>query len=281
MEEQINDSLSKLTDKLSNWLDLIITNMPNIILALLLFGIAYLLSQKLHNWIFKVMRNKVKQQSIRSLIANFVSISIIALGLFLALSILNLDKALTSILAGAGVAGLAIGLALQGTISNTFSGIFLAVREIMNIGDFVETNGYGGTVEEITLRYIVIKEADNNLVIIPNKMVVENPFKNFGLTEKIRTTIHCGVGYESNLREVKKMAIEAINNAFPQKDKKIEFQYTEFGESSINFQMRFWVSAKKNLTLLEAKSEAIILLKDVFDQNGVNIPYPIRNIVNA
>jgi len=281
MEEQLNDSLTKLTDKLSNWLDLIITNMPNLILALLLFGLAYLLSQKLHNWIYKALRNKIKQQSIRGLIANFVSITVIAIGLFLSLSILNLDKALTSILAGAGVAGLAIGLALQGTISNTFSGIFLAVREIMNIGDFIESNGYGGTVEEITLRYIVIKESDNNLVIIPNKLVVENPFKNFGLTEKIRTTIECGVGYESDLREVKKIAIETINNAFPQKDKKIEFQYTEFGDSSINFQMRFWVAAKKNLTLLEAKSEAIILLKEIFDEKGINIPYPMRTIVNT
>ena len=151
----------------------------------------------------------------------------------------------------------------------------------MNIGDFIETNGYSGSVEEITLRYITLKESDNNLVIIPNKLVVENPFKNFGLTKQIRTSIECGVGYESDLREVRKIAIETISEAFPYRDKKIEFQYKEFGESSINFQMRFWVEAKKNLTLLEAKSEAIILLKEVFEKNGISIPYPIRTIVNS
>jgi len=280
MDEQFNDSLVKLKDKLTNWVDLIITNLPNMIIALVLFGLAYIISQKLHHWVYKMLRNKIKQQSIRSLLANFVSILVIAIGLFLALSILNLDKALTSILAGAGVAGLAIGLALQGTISNTFSGIFLAIREIMNIGDFIETNGYGGTVEDITLRYIVIKESDNNLVIIPNKLVVENPFKNFGLTKRIRTSLECGVGYESDLRKVKDLAMKTIEDAFPQKDKKIEFQYLEFGDSSINFQMRFWVDATQNLTLLEAKSEAIMLLKEVFDKDGINIPYPIRTIVN-
>jgi len=280
MEEQINSSISNLTDKLSNWLDLIITNMPNIILALVLFGVAYFISQRLHNWVYKFLRNKIRQQSIRGLIANFVSIIVIAIGIFLALSILNLDKALTSILAGAGVAGLAIGLALQGTISNTFSGIFLSIRDIMNIGDHIETNGYRGSVEEITLRYIVVRESDNNLVVIPNKLVVENPFKNFGLTERIRTTIECGVGYESDLRKVKQMAIRTIQDSFPQGDKNIEFQYLEFGDSSINFQMRFWVDATKNLTLLEAKSEAIMLLKETFDAENINIPYPIRTIIS-
>jgi len=73
------------------------------------------------------------------------------------------------------------------------------------------------------------------------------------------------------------LSILNLDKAF----KKIEFQYKEFGESSINFQMRFWVEAKKNLTLLEAKSEAIILLKEVFEKNGISIPYPIRTIVNS
>jgi len=79
MEEQLNESLQKLIEKLTNWVDLIITNMPNIILALVMFGLAYLLSQKLHHWTYKVLRIRIKQQSIRSLIANFVSITIISI----------------------------------------------------------------------------------------------------------------------------------------------------------------------------------------------------------
>jgi small conductance mechanosensitive channel len=74
------------------------------------------------------------------------------------------------------------------------------------------------------------------------------------------------------------MSIEIIEEAFPQGDKDIEFQYLEFGDSSINFQIRFWVPATRNLTLLEAKSEAIILLKEKFDAEGINIPYPITTI---
>jgi len=279
MEEQLNDSIGNLSDKMEGWLNLLITNLPNILIAIIIFGISYFLSQKLNGWIATLLKNKVKQTSVRSLIANVSSVVVISLGLFLALSVLNLDKALTSILAGAGVAGLAVGLALQGTIANTFSGIFLAVQDIMNVGDFIQTNGYSGIVDTITLRFIKLRESDNNLVIIPNKMVVENPFKNFGLTSRIRTSINCGVGYEHDLKKVKKIAVDEIGKTFPQEGKEIEFHYQEFGDSSINFQIRFWVDAKKNLALLEAKSDAIIALKSRFDKENINIPFPIRTLI--
>ncbi len=279
MQIQINDSIDKLTLKLTSWLDLLITNMPNIILGLSVFGFAYYISQKLHHWIYRLLKRRFKQESIRSLIANFASIIVIALGLFLSLSIMNLDKALTSILAGAGVAGLAIGLALQGTISNTFSGIFLAVKDIMNIGDFIQTNGYSGTVEDITLRYVVLKEVDNNLVIIPNKLVVEHPFKNFGLTQQIKATVTCGVAYDADLEKVEDVTRRAIERSFPQGDRKIDFHFLEFGSSSINFQTRFWVDAESKLNILEAQSETIKMLKKLFEKEGIEIPFPTRTLI--
>jgi len=281
MKSEFNTSLEALSAKMGDWFQAIIINLPNIIIAVLVFFIAYYVSQKLRELIIRVLQNKIKQHSIRNLIGNIVSITTIAVGIFLALTVLNLDKALSSILAGAGVAGLAIGLALQGTIANTFSGIFLAVKDILNVGDFIETNGYTGTVENINLRYVTLKEPDNNLVIIPNNLVVENPFKNFGLTSQIRVTLNCGVAYNSNLREVRDLANDTISNAFPQGNKVIEFHFLEFGDSSIDFQMRFWVDARRNITQLEAKSNAIILLKEAFDKNNIDIPYPIRTLINT
>jgi len=280
MKEQLDISLNNLVGKLGMWLDAIILNLPNVLLALLIFVTAYYFAQKLNAFFVKILRNKIKQVSIRALLGNVISFIVIAIGLFLSLSILNLDKALTSILAGAGVAGLAIGLALQGALANTFSGIFLAIKKVINVGDFIETNGFSGTVDEINLRHIKLRETDNNIVIIPNSMVLENPFKNFGLTRKIRVTLECGVGYESDLRSVKKIAEETIANAFPQEKNQIEFHYLEFGGSSVNFQMRFWVDAVQSLTLLEAKSEAIMLLKEKFDARNINIPYPIRTLIS-
>lgn len=278
----MKSSWNSMLDRLTNWVDIAILNLPNFIIALLIFIIALWLSKNLQNWSNKVLKRLIKEASVRNLISNVLSIIIIAIGLFIGLGILNLNEVLQSLLAGAGVAGLAVGLALQGTLTNTFSGIFLAIKDVLNIGDWVETNGYCGRVIEIDLRNTKIKESDNNIVVIPNQLVLENPFKNYGLTNRIRTSIECGVAYQSNLEEVKSVAVEAINKIFiPLSYEKIEFHYLNFGDSSIDFQLRFWVNATANLSALEAKSQAIIALKAAFDKNNIEIPYPVATIIKA
>lgn len=281
MQEQISISLKNLLEKLIGWLDLLIVNLPNIILAVLVFSLAYYISRKVSTWSTKILSSKIKQSSIRNLIANLVSIIIVVIGIFLALGILNLDKALNSLIAGAGVAGLAVGLALQGTLANTFAGISLALKNVINIGDFIETNGYSGTVEDINLRHTQLKTADNNIVIIPNSIVSDNPFKNYGLTRDVRINIECGVGYESDLDKVEEISKEVIAKSFSYRSNEIEFHYLSFGDSAINFQMRFWVLATENITLLKAKSEAIKLLKARYDKEGINIPYPITTLISG
>lgn len=281
MKEQLESSWSKLLEKLSGWVDSLVLNLPNFLLALLIFILASWLSRNLQGFTNKYLRKIIKQASIRSLISNVVSILVIVIGLILALSILNLDGTLKSLLAGAGVAGLAISLALQGTLSNTFSGLFIAIKDEIKIGDWIETNGYSGKVIGIDLRNTKVKEADNNIVVVPNKLILEKPFKNYGLTRRIRTTITCGVAYESDLPAVKKIAVEAIEKLYPpNQGEQIEFYYTDFGDSSIDFLLRFWVDARENLTALQVKSEAITTIKRVFDDHEINIPFPIRTIVN-
>lgn len=280
MEEQMKNSWENLIGKFKNWLDSLITNLPNIILAIAIFALFYWLSRLFERSFQKYLKRFIKQVSIRNLAANILSIITLCIGLFLALAILNLDDVLKSILAGAGVAGLAIGLALQGTLANTFSGITLAINEIIHIGDWVDSNGYSGRVMEINLRNIKIKGTDNNIVVIPNKSVLQNPLKNYGLTSRLRTSIFCGVNYNSDLEKVKAIAKNAIKELYPPKPMEdIEFYYQEFAESSINFQMRFWVNGVAEINSLEAKSRAIVALKKVFDENNIEIPFPIRTII--
>jgi len=281
MKDQFTISLNNLIEKLISWFDLLVVNTPNIILAVLVFLLAYYLSQKLSAWSTKVLRKRIKQSSIRNLIGSLISIFVVVIGIFIALGILNLDKALNSLIAGAGVAGLAVGLALQGTLANTFAGISLALKKVINLGDFIETNGYTGTVEGISLRHTKLKTGDNNIVIIPNSLVADSPFKNFGLTDDIRITIECGIGYESDLDRVEEISKETINKFYAHTNQEIEFYYTEFGDSSINFQMRFWIVGTDQMTFLKARSEAIKLLKRRFEQEGINIPYPITTIIKS
>ncbi|TRO65127.1 mechanosensitive ion channel family protein [Christiangramia sabulilitoris] len=278
-EFSIQDSLNGIIDKLGGWLDSLVLNLPNFILAVLVF-IAFIFIAKYVGKLFdRITKNQIKQDSIRMITIKVIKAIVILIGFFIALGLLNLDKVLTSVLAGAGVVGLAIGLALQGTLNNTFSGLILSFLPEIQIGDWVETNGYAGSVTEINLRNIVIKQSDNNYVIIPNSKIVEEPFKNFSSTTRSRVFVNCGVGYESDLEMVRDLTLDVISDLFPQRgNEEVEFLYNEFGDSSINFVVRFWTDATKNRDLLVAQNKAIIAIKKAYDNKDINIPFPIRTI---
>lgn len=278
-EFNINESVSGIYDKLTDWVDSMILNLPNFILAVLVFVLFMFIAKYAAKLTDKILLKKGSQASIRHMTARVVKIMVILIGFFVALGLLNLDKVLTSVLAGAGVVGLAIGLALQGTLSNTFSGVILSFLPELQIGDWVETNGYAGEVTEINLRNIAIRQSDNNYVVIPNSSIVDSPFTNFTRTKRSRVMLDVGVGYSSDLEFVKKLTIETIDKLFEQRgNEKVEFMYKEFGDSSINFVVRWWTDVSRNYDFLVAKDTAIIAIKKAYDENGINIPFPIRTI---
>ncbi len=275
----LNESIKGLWDKMATWLDSLILNLPNFLLAIVVFILFMFIAKYAAKLVDKLLKRKGSQDSIRQISMKVVKVLIVLLGFFIALGLLNLDKVLTSVLAGAGVVGLAIGLALQGTLSNTFSGVILSFLPELQIGDWVVTNGYSGEVVEINLRNIVVKESDNNYVMIPNSKIVEEPFKNFTRTARSRVMVNCGVSYKSNLEMVQKITTESLEAIFPQRgNEEVEFMYEEFGDSSINFVVRFWTDVTRNRDVLMARSKAILAIKKAFDKNGVNIPFPIRTI---
>lgn len=280
MKNQLNTALSNLEEKLLGWFNAIIENLPNLVLALLVFVAAFFVARYVSKWTEKLVSKKVEQKSISLVVSRIASVITVLVGLFLALGILNLSKALTSLLAGAGVIGLVVGLALQGTLSNTVSGIVLSFRDRIRIGNWVETNGYAGEVMDINLNTFVLKETDNNIVIVPNKMILENPIKNYSLTTKMRIFLECGVGYGSDLEKVQSLTKQTIANTFDQVEQPedVEFYYTEFGDSSINYLCRFWIDAESMLEKLRAKTKAIIEIKKAYDKEGINIPFPIRTL---
>ena len=283
-EQVIDEAVAKgwtpMIEKLENWYNLIIKSIPNLIAAILVFIIVLILSKYLSKLILKLLERTKMQRSIKSLISRAVSIIIIAIGFFLVLGILDLDKALNTILAGAGVVSLAVGLALQGSLSNTYSGIVLSFIHDLRFGDWVETNGINGEVVNIDLRAVTIKQPDNNVVYMPNKLVVENAIINHTINSQTRVILQCGVGYGSDLAFVKKLTVDTIVKTVStvNKAEDVIFFFTEFGDSSINYELRFFVDATKALQTAVAKSEAMIAIKAAYDKNGVNIPFPIRTL---
>ena len=280
MNQRIQESFSDISDKLLNWVSIFIENLPNIGIAILVLVLAYFLARYTSSVVYKLAARYFEQKSMSKLISRIAAVIVVLGGLFLALGVMDLSKTLNTLLAGAGISGLVIGLALQGTLSNLVSGVALSLRKNIRIGHWVETNGFAGEVMDIKLYYFILKEADNNIVVIPNKMINENPIKNYTLTTKMRISIECGVGYESDLDLVQQLTKETIANSFDQigSPEDVEFFYTEFGGSSINFLCRYWVDSENSIEKLRAKSKGIIEIKKAFDKEDINIPFPIRTL---
>lgn len=280
MTLKLNDAWDKMLTRLDGWFDQFIVNLPNIVIAIVVFIVVVIASKYLSRLSLKILSKSSLQKSMKNVIAKLISVFIILIGLFLVLGILDLSKTLNTILAGAGVAGLAVGLALQGALSNTFSGIVLSYIKQIKFGDWIESNNFEGEVVDIDLRAVTIRQPDNNLVYLPNKLVLENPIKNFSSTSQSRVILECGVGYSSDLEFVRDLVQKTIFESFEPvaSPEEVIFLYKEFGDSSINFETRFWIDSTSALEVAKAKTEAMIFIKKAFDKNNINIPFPIRTL---
>ena len=280
MLNQIQVSFEKLYSKLSGWVSEFILALPNIIIALLVLGISYFVAKYLKKGVHKTMLRVTNNRTVTSVIASVAVALFMIVALFVVLNILNLSEAVTALLGTAGVIGLAVGLALQDPLINLFSGVLMSVKEKYNIGDLVETNGYLGTIQRITLRSTILRTPTGQEVVIPNKDVIQNPLVNYTRSNERRVDLECGVSYGDDLEKVKRVTYEAIKNAdiTLKEDKPIEVFFKEFGGSSINFVLRFWYESTRQRDYFEARDLAIIAIKKAFDNNEITIPFPITTL---
>lgn len=279
MLERFNESFGKLTAKLGEWLDAIVIMLPNLVLAALVLGVSIFAARYLKKVAEKGLVRTGANGTVVSVLSNIIVAGFMLFSLFIVLNILDLDDALTALLGTAGVAGLAVGLALQDPLNNLFSGVLMSVKDYYKVGDLIETNGYFGKILKITLRSTVILTPKGQEVIIPNKDVLQNPLINFTHNGRRRIDISCGVAYGDDLEKVKEIAVNAIANNLNFNDSKpIEFFFNEFGDSSINFTLRFWKRVTAQADFLEAQSQGIITLKKAFDKENITIPFPIRTL---
>lgn len=283
MENIINhlsESFVLLGSKIYNWIDRIVLSLPNLVLVLVALFIGLKLMKYARKLVKKIaVKSFPGNMGIQNLVNNVGSV-ILYISLFvILLTILGLKGPITTVLASAGVAGLALGLALQDPLMNLFSGIIMSVKHVFVVGDFIESNGYVGSVQEVSLKSTVVRMLSGEEVNIPNKLVLQNPVKNFTTNGVRRVEFTCGISYADNLEEVKKIAMAAVRPlAIDTVVRPVEFIYTGFGDSSIDFQIRFWTNPADVWEYLDAKSTAIIKLKSAFDQYNITIPFPIRTL---
>lgn len=257
----------------------IIRLMPNIFLAVIILVIGLFLAKKAKQLAFKMVRRFSAHATLNNLLISVIHIFLVGIVLFTTLSILKLDKAVTSILAGAGIIGLALAFAFQDIAANFISGVFISFRKPFHVGNIVKLKDYMGKVEAINLRDTVLRTFQGQMVILPNKDVFQNPIENFSLLGKRRLDLDIGVSYAEDLEKVRVVTLEAVKD-LPGRTRQDEISlfYIAFGESSINFTVRIWLDTPEQPEYLSSSSEAIIRIKKAYDMHGITIPFPIRTL---
>lgn len=277
---ELKSIFSLLEERLVSWYEIVIKSIPNIIASIFIILIFIFLAKLARKVFSKVLPRISKNEAVTSLLDTIIYFIIILIGFFVSLEILNLDKTVTSLLAGAGVLGLALGFAFQEIASNFVSGIFIAFREPYKLGDIVQLDQHFGKITNINLRTTSITTFQGLEIIIPNKHMFTKPFTNFTTTPKRRIDIEVGVSYEDDLEKVEKVTKEALLNINEIiKDEEPEVFFKEFADSSINLVARIWIHYPENQAFLKARHKAIINIKKHYDKNGISIPFPIRTIV--
>lgn len=275
----INKAYQLISQKLILWLHNLVKLLPNIVIAAIALVIGLFVARWIKKIAFKLIGDISHNTTLNKLLSSMVYFVFIGVTLFTVLSILHLNKAVTSILAGAGIVGLALAFAFQDIASNFISGIFISFRHPIHIGDVVKLNDYMGKVIEINLRDTIIQTFQGQMVIIPNKDVYQNPIENFSMLGKRRMDLSIGVSYGEDLENVKKVTLDAVAD-IPElaSGEETTLFYQGFGDSSITYTIRLWVNSPEQPVYLQVGSEAIMRIKKAYDANGIVLPFPIRTL---
>jgi small conductance mechanosensitive channel len=280
MNFNIEKAINIVAGKLNNWLEDTISMLPNVMVAFLILILFYLLAKVIRIISRRILNRLSERASINNnLISSILYIITLSIGLIISLNVLHLQQTVTSLLAGAGIAGLAIGFAFQDISANFIAGVLMAFRQPIKVGDIINTKGYTGIVEQIDMRVTIIKTFQGLHVLIPNKDVFQTPVTNYTKTYERRIDLEVGISYGEDLERVRDITIAAVDRMpFLLEDQDINLYYKEFGDSSINFIIMIWVHYPDEPGFLKARSELIIAIKKAFDKNGITIPFPIRTL---
>ncbi|TAE56034.1 MAG: mechanosensitive ion channel family protein [Nostocales cyanobacterium] len=216
-----------------------------------------------------------------SLLSNLAKIAVLILGTLILLQTVGVQ--ITPIVTTLGIGGLAVGLALQDTLANLFSGFYLVISKQVRTGDYVKLDdGHQGYVTDITWRNTTIKEISNNVIIVPNSKLASTIFTNYHLPEKqITLTLNVGVSYESDLELVEKVTIEVAKEVMQEIAPELMrnepyMRFHTFNDFSIDYTLYMRVSEFFDQRI--GKHLLVKKLHKRYQQEGIQIPFPIRDV---
>ena len=268
-----------ITEKLQGWLEACITLLPNFIVAILLAMFFGLLAKYVGRAAQKVLHKALVSGQIASLLASIIKVLVLLTGLFIALEFLGLTGTVTSLLAGAGIIGLALAFAFQDIIENLIAGIALGIRKPFQIGDVVEADKVFGTVKIINLHNTLVETFFGQIEIIPNKILFRNILTNYTSTGVRRIEVPVGISYADDPEKAASVIKNAINAFdFVIKQEETAVFAKEFSDSSINLLVWFWIDYPGETDFMQARHTAVVEIKKALENADILIPFPIRTL---
>ena len=253
--------------------------MPQLVGALIVLALTFLISQLLQTLTRRAMRRTGLRQSLRELFVLLAAILTWLAGIIVAAVVVFPNLTPASVVAGLGIGSVAIGFAFKDIFENFFAGFMILFRQAMRIGDFIECEDYVGKVERITVRETYIRQTDGQLVILPNATLFKSPLTVITDLDQRRVSITAGVAYGEDVdqsREVIEKAVRSCPSVI-QDDQPVQIFAQAFGSSSIDFEVAWWTGSRP-LDERASRDEVVAAIKRGLDDAGIEIPFPYRTL---
>lgn len=246
----------------------------SVLAAVVIFIVGRWIAKLISKLVGKGMTKAKVEKTLVNFVQNLCYIALLVFVIIAALSKLGIQTA--SFIAIVGAAGLAVGLALQGSLANFASGVLMLIFKPFKVGDFIEVAGAKGTVKQIQIFNTILASPDNVRVIIPNAQVTGGNIMNYTVNGTRRVDLVVGVSYEDDLKKAQKV-IERVLAEDDRilKDPPATVAVSELGDSSVNFVVRPWIKAADYWNVY---FDVTAQVKLSLDKNGISIPYPQHDI---
>ena len=246
----------------------------NIVAALAIIIVGMIVARVISNTVNRLMRARHIDATVADFLSALVRYAVIAFTLIAALGRVGVQTA--SVIAVLGAAGLAIGLALQGSLSNLAAGVLLVTFRPFRSGEYVDLGGVAGTVLQVQIFSTTMRSADGRIIVIPNGKIIAGNIINFSREPVRRNEFIIGVAYDSDIDLVKKLLTEIIeSDERILKDREMTVRLNELGASSINFVVRVWSNSSD---LQNVYWDVLEQVKRRFDEQGISFPYPQMDV---
>ena len=274
LANELGDKVEKLSqiswkEMFERYVPVVCDYLLRIALVLVIFFVGRKLIKKIVNLCDQALKRHGMEVTVRRFFCNVIN----ALGYICMLGVLlqTVGLTATSLTALVASAGVAVGLALQGSLSNFAGGVLILLMKPFVIGDYIVQGNTEGTVKEIGLVYTELITADNRLIVIPNGTLIDNSIVNVTATGKRRLELSVGIGYKSDLKKAKEVLIRLGEND-PARDPEnpVNVFVSELAESSVNLGLHVWVSSSE---YWNAKWRLTENIKMAFDEEGIEIPF--------